>query len=213
MTAVHILDSRHPKGWIKCNSLPLFAFKCIESSFILVALLSVITSVNNMFVESKNFFSHLLKWCVMSGACASSHFPPFSLQISLVFVLLQTTGLTAVWTTFWSILYTSQSTQHSSRMTSHVTPVPRSQLMICSAPVVPKPRQWYVLTFSNNLISAFQSFFWVGQEWKWTCFLQVLRGSEIFLNFWNAGCGLRGAQRMNSAKLGDPLPLLAPAKC
>lgn len=139
----------------------------------------------------------------MSSACASSHFPPFSLQISLVFVLLQTTGLTAVWTTFWSILYTSQSTQHSSHMTSHVTPVPRSQLMICSAPVVPKPRQWYVLTFSNNLISVVFSFLLFdlpsalgntshrrpfGEQresgWGrsrsvgWTCFLQVLRGSE-----------------------------------
>lgn len=70
----------------------------------------------------------------------------FSLQISLVFVPLQTTGPMAAWTTFWSVPYTSRFTQHSSRMTSRVRPAPLSQLITCSAPVVPKPRQWYVLT-------------------------------------------------------------------
>lgn len=83
-------------------------------------------------------------WCVWHD-CAAPRSLSFSLQISLIFVLLQTMGPMAVWTTWWDNPYTSRFTQHSCHLRPHVRPLTWSQPITCSAPVVPKPRQWYVL--------------------------------------------------------------------
>lgn len=87
--------------------------------------------------------------CVIKMYCYALpilSFPLFLLQISSVFVPLQTTGLTAVWTTFWSVPSTCRFTQRSSPTTPPVRPAIPSLLTTCSAPAHPKTRQWYELT-------------------------------------------------------------------
>lgn len=70
---------------------------------------------------------------------------PCLLQTSSVFVLRQTMGLMAVWTTFSRTLPTSRLTRHSFPMKPPVRTVTLSLLMIWSVTVHLKPGRRYVL--------------------------------------------------------------------
>lgn len=82
-------------------------------------------------------------------------FPPFLIQIFFIFALLQTMGLTVVWTTSWRSLFITQCIQHHSPMRPHVRPAAPHPLTTHSAPVHHTPKQWCVKTDQWNRTLTF----------------------------------------------------------